>query len=72
MIVGDVIDLECAAIDVARHHVGGAGAIHRPEAGNLSVQPDGAHEGSPDDAVPGDVVGLEPAGVRVRICGIVG
>jgi hypothetical protein len=34
-IVADVVDLECAGIDVAQHKVGRAGCMHRADAGDL-------------------------------------
>src|SRR5437660_12717345 len=65
LVVGDVVDLEGAGVDVAQHHVGGAGSTHRAEARDLPVEPDRAYEGRAGDLVVGDVVDLEAAGLGV-------
>ena len=62
MIVGDVVDLECAGRGVAQHHVAPASAADRREAGHLPFEPDGSDESGASDLIVGDIVDLEPAG----------
>src|SRR5437660_11427083 len=65
LVVGDVVDLEGASVDVAQHHVGGAGSTHRAEARDLPVEADRAQEGRAGDLIVGDVVDFQAARLGV-------
>ena len=65
MIVGDVIDFECAAVDVAQHEVGRARCMYRGNARELPIQSDRADEGGASDLIVIDVVHFQPAGPAV-------
>ena len=53
VIVGDVVDLECAGVDVAQHEVGRASGVDRGDARELPIQADRAEEGGAGDLVVG-------------------
>src|SRR5262249_61016598 len=65
LIVGDVVDLECAAVDVAQHEIGCACPVRWRYARELPFQPNRADEGGIGDLVVGDVVDFQPAGIIV-------
>ena len=64
MIVGNVIDFECAAIDVAQHEIGRTRSVNRRDARELPFQTDRPDEGGVGDVVVADVVDLEARGGR--------
>src|SRR6516164_4472821 len=64
-VVGDVVDLERAGIDVAQDEVGPARATDRSDARELPLQADRAEEGRAGKLVVVDVVHLQPAGFNV-------
>src|SRR4029077_14181191 len=61
LIVGDVVNLERAGVDVAQDQVGRAGRMDRRNASVLPVETDVAQEERAGDLVVADVVELEPA-----------
>ena len=61
MIVGDVVDLECAGVDVAQYQVGGAGSADGSDARKLPIHPNRADEGGARELVVVDVVDLQSA-----------
>jgi hypothetical protein len=65
LIVGDVVDLERAGVDVAQHEIGGAGGVNWRNAGILPIQTDGADEGGAGELVVVDVVHFQPAVIGV-------
>src|SRR5262249_46791617 len=62
LIVGDVVDLERAGIDVAQHEVGPASATDRGDACELPIQADRADEGGAGKLIVVDVLPFQPAG----------
>ena len=66
LIVGDVVDLESAGVDVAQYQVGAAGAADRGNACELPVRADRECDGSDTrEPVAGDVVDYQCARVTV-------
>ena len=65
MIVGDVVDLECAGIDVAQHEIGSTGGVNWGDARELPIQSNRADESCAGDLIVVDVIDLQPAGIRV-------
>ena len=65
LIVGDVIGLECAGVDVAQDEVGRAGAADRGNAGKLPIEAHRAQRGGIGDLIVGDVVDLQSAGIDI-------
>jgi hypothetical protein len=60
LIVGDVVDLECAGIGVAQHEIGCARPIRCRYTGELPIQTHRADECGVGELVVGDVVDFEP------------
>jgi hypothetical protein len=61
LIVGDVIDLKCASVDVAQYEIGRSGAVDWGDARELPIQPDGSDEGVAGQLIVADVVDYQPA-----------
>jgi len=65
LIVGDVVDLELAGMDVAQHKIRFAGAVNRADPGELPIQADSADEGCARELVVIDVVHFQSASIDV-------
>jgi len=65
LIVGDVVNLECAAIGVAQHEIGCACPVRWRYARELPIQANRADEGGAGELVVIDVVQFQPAGIDV-------
>jgi len=65
LIVGDVVDLEFAGVDVAQDEVGRARCVDRGNARELPLQPDRPDESGAGELIVIDVVHFQPAGLAV-------
>src|SRR5262249_59391476 len=63
LVVGDVTDLQAAAVGVAQQHVAFAEAAEIAHARELPVQADRAHEGGAGDLIVAGIVDLHSSGV---------
>src|SRR5262249_58618043 len=65
LIVGDVVDLELASVDVAQDQVGRPGGSDGSDARELPFQTNLAQEGRASDLIVRDVVDLQPTVLAV-------
>jgi hypothetical protein len=65
LIVGDVVDLEGAAVDVAQHEIGRTGCVYRRDARELPIQTNRADEVSVGELIVVDVVHFQPTSLAV-------
>src|SRR5262249_50895450 len=65
LIVGDVVDLECAGVDVAQDQVGCAGGADGSDTRVLPIQSDRADKGGTRELVVVDVVDFQSARAAV-------
>jgi len=65
LIVSNVVDLECAAVDVPQHEIGRTGCVNRGDARELPLQTDRPNEGRVGELVVIDVVHFQPTGRAV-------
>src|SRR5262249_3818666 len=65
LIMGNVVDLELARVDVPQYQVGRTRPVSRRDARELPIQTDGADEGGAGELVVVDVIDFQPAGIDV-------
>jgi len=65
LIVGDIVNLECAGVDVAQDQVGFGGGPNGSNARELPIQADRADEGGASELIVVDVVELQCARAAV-------
>jgi hypothetical protein len=65
LIVGDVVDLECAGGGTAQHEIGCACPVRCRYARELPIQADCTDEGGAGELIVGDVIEFQSAGIDV-------